>query len=294
VAALAPPVFAHDLGGVLSCSGNYRGPASLGWCRSGTFLGPVHTGAVFWAGTQHDFRGGVQIAAVTHVGRDFLGLAQVGLLNRVDGTLVGIQLGLLNETGNLHGVQLGITNHADNEQRLLAVGFLGNRARALAGIQVSLLRNYAEEVVGAQLAVFSNRSSLEVRGGQIQVGAAFGVATIVKAALTRGFDRRREIYGLAGLLLGGFNQANAVRGVQIAGWYNEADTVSGGQLAVLNRAEEATGVSIGLVNRARRIQGLQVGLINSAGNLQGLQLGLLNHADNGLLRVLPFMNAGWN
>jgi hypothetical protein len=70
------------------------------------------------------------------------------------------------------------------------------------------------------------------------------------------------------------------RGVQLAAFANQADTLAGIQAAAINHAGRMSGAQVGLINAAGAQAGLQAGPLNLAGCQRGIQLGFLNIADS--------------
>ena len=129
----------------------------------------------------------------------------------------------------------------------LSVNLLVGEARAIHGLQLSLLLNRSEqELNGLQMALAFNRSQGANRGMQ--------VATLANMAWGRH------------------------QGLQLALAANYAERFQGLQLAAINAASRGTGLQAGLINAAGRGTGAQVGFLNAAGRFDGLQLGLVNIA----------------
>ena len=82
-----------------------------------------------------------------------------------------------------------------------------------------------------------------------------------------------------------------MNGIQFGTFAAKTATANGFQLsAVYNEARTVNGVQVGLVNTTTRLHGLQAGLYNSAGRGLGLQVGLINCAGSGLAGFLPVLN----
>jgi len=130
-----------------------------------------------------------------------------------------------------------------------------------------------------------------------------------------------------GLDLGMVGVAKNTKGAQINFFYNEAEALSGVQLAGLpgNLCVDLDGVQVGVINtaegqvrgwqlsfffndagdvkggqisglynRGRNVVGFQAAsLVNEAENLRGLQIGALNFNNNGILPVFPVFNFGF-
>ena len=66
------------------------------------------------AGSVREYMGGAQLNLLWNdVGTDFGGL-QCGVVNSVEGYAAGLQLGLVNVSGDLYGCQLGLVNVTEN------------------------------------------------------------------------------------------------------------------------------------------------------------------------------------
>ncbi|PTB95802.1 hypothetical protein C9994_10145 [Marivirga lumbricoides] len=150
-------------------------------------------------------------------------------------------------------------------------------------------------VNGVQLAGMANLVGESVYG--LQISGAFNA--------TKGRQSGTQIAGLGNLnmnnfvgvqLGGGYNQSKNLKGTQIAGAVNIADTLSGLQLSPsfnkskllegvqicsgLNMTETLEGVQIGIINLAKQQKGFQLGLINVNKSSEGISIGLLNFVEN--------------
>ncbi|BCS52797.1 LA_2272 family surface repeat-containing protein [Geobacter sp. SVR] len=176
---------------------------------------------------------GLRVNLIYGVNKEVQGV-DYGLINRTTGTTQGAQLGVfpfggVNLTENLYGVQFG--------------GVFG-------GVNIA-----GEEVKGVQ---FSG-----IFGGVNTAGNVSGAQ-------------------LAGII-GGINRAKDVTGVQIAGTY-----------LGINLANNVTGVQVGTVyNQAATVEGLQLGLVNVCDKMRGIQIGLVNVIKDGPLPFFPVVNGSF-
>ena len=79
------------------------------------------------------------------------------------------------------------------------------------------------------------------------------------------------------------------------GLYN---SVGGGQLlgfqaGLFNEANSMRGAQVGIVNFGGEVQGLQLGLINRCETMYGYQIGLINVIRDNELQFCPIVNIGW-
>lgn len=97
-------------------------------------------------------------------------------------------------------------------------------------------------------------------------------------------------------ILGGINKAKTLQGMQLAGiiGVNYAQTLKGGQVVGfigVNIANDLKGVQCALLcNQADTVQGLQVGLVNICTQMYGVQIGLVNIIKQGTVPVFPIVN----
>jgi hypothetical protein len=147
----------------------------------------------------------------------------VGLVNRVEKHVRGLQAGGVNLAGELDGVDVGVVNMVEERVRGLQLAQAGNFAGEFYGVQLAGLPlffvpafNISQNVVGAQITNLFNRAEEHVRGLQ-----------------------------LAGIV----NFAGEIAGVQLAGIYNQSESVVGVQISSLvNDTEKLVGLQIGLLN----------------------------------------------
>ena len=147
-----------------------------------------------------------------------------------------------------HGVTIDIgKNHKEDTTHVtnLSIG-LTSHTDTLKGIQLNGVSNYAYNVSGAQLSVFSNISSSPLKGLQLS-----GVTNI-----SMGLEKGLQVAGLLNVSSGNMN------GMQL-GAYNYADQSNGLQFGVFNVAEShPKGWQVGLVNYTKDRDGRKIGLVN--------------------------------
>jgi hypothetical protein len=211
------------------------------------------------------------------VGLNLGGLAVVGSRG-----LYGVNLGGLAAVGGpMGGLSLGglaVVSEAD---------ILGLAAGALA---VVAERNILGIAAGGLAVVSSRRIRGIAAGGLAVVaqdginGAALGGLAVVSpqggitgTAATLG---RIHADSLRGIAFGAYRvtAANAAGIVTSIAW-NDLDNVSGLSVAAYNRARGTQrGLAIGIFNNAETLHGIQLGILNRAGN------------NTGIFRVLPLLN----
>lgn len=98
-------------------------------------------------------------------------------------------------------------------------------------------------------------------------------------------DAAIQSAGIANLCERDFN------GLQATGIYNwTGGTMTGVQMALVNRAGGFAGLQVGLFNTVDNGGGVQIGVLNMARALAGLQIGLLNVNDNSTVPFFPIVN----
>ena len=116
----------------------------------------------------------------------------------------------------------------------------------------------------------------------------------------------RSLYGLQlGIVASGYAQEELpfgewhlfnidhcrMNGIQFGTFAAKTAMANGFQIsAVYNEAQTVNGLQVGLVNRARKLHGLQVGLYNEANRGLGAQIGLANFTRSGLVGFFPVLN----
>ncbi len=141
-----------------------------------------------------------------------------------------------------------------------------------------------------------------------EIPAAVRTPDIVGLRLTIPFSTKHD--SVTGFDLGLWGRARNFEGFMCSILRNDAkESFAGLQLGVYNSVGQADlfGVQAGIFNEAVSICGAQVGLVNVVGQAQGLQLGLINRAEElygvqiGLVNVIrdaeikfcPIVNVGF-
>ena len=147
--------------------------------------------------------------------------------------------------------------------------------RAVYGLDWGSLACHAENVYGMQMSFV---------GGSVEeclYGLQFGI-------IASGYAKEE-------IPLGDYHLFNIdhcrMNGIQFGTFAAKTAMANGFQLsAIYNEAQTVNGFQIGLVNETRKLHGLQVGLYNSAVRGLGLQVGLINHAERSFVEYLPVLN----
>ena len=131
---------------------------------------------------------------------------------------------------------------------------------------------------------------------------------VVGLRLTIPYSTRQE--HVTGIDLGFWGRTLSFEGIQISILRNDVkDRCAGFQVGFYNSigSGEMLGLQVGLWNEANSVRGFQVGLVNVSGETQGLQVGLVNRAETmygyqvGLINVIrdselvfcPIINIGF-
>jgi len=155
------------------------------------------------------------------------------------------------------------------------------------GLRINLLYGVNDEMTGIDLGVI-NRTTGPTQG--LQLGLfPFG-----------GINITEDLHGLqfAGFW-GGVNLAYGnVSGLQLAGilaGFNKANDLNGIQIAGIigvNLAKDTNGAQIStLYNQANEIRGFQLALVNVCEKMEGVQIGLANIIKDSSPAFLPIINA---
>ena len=147
--------------------------------------------------------------------------------------------------------------------------------RAVYGLDWGSLACHAENVYGLQMSFVGGSVEEDIYGLQ------FGVFASGYAQEELPFDGWHffdiDHCHMNGIQFGMFAAKTATaNGFQLSAVYNEAQTVNGFQ--------------IGLVNETRKLHGLQIGLCNTARRGLGMQVGVCNFAHSGLFGFCPVLN----
>ena len=147
--------------------------------------------------------------------------------------------------------------------------------RAVYGLDWGSLACHAENVYGMQMSFVGG--SVEERLYGLQLGI-----------IASGYAQEE-------IPLGDYHLFNIdhcrMNGIQFGTFAAKTAMANGFQLsAVYNEAQTVNGFQVGLVNETRKLHGLQVGLCNTAKRGFGLQVGLCNFTHSGLVKFFPVLN----
>ena len=147
--------------------------------------------------------------------------------------------------------------------------------RAVYGLDWGSLACHAENVYGMQLSFV---------GGSVE-GSLYGLQLGIVAS---GYAQEELPFDEWHL----FNIDHCrMNGIQFGTFAAKTATANGFQLsAVYNEAQTVNGLQVGLVNETRKLHGLQVGLYNEAKRGLGLQVGLVNFTRSGMSKFFPVLN----
>jgi len=195
-----------------------------------------------------------------------------------------LQLSLVNpvqlfpEETKVYGIRGNLIYGANKEMNGIDYGPINHTKGVTNGVQL-----------GA--APFGGVNITEELNG-LQAGGIFGGVNI-----SSGETKGLQISGL----FGGVNYAGNVDGVQISGVWgglNVADNLNGvqiaGILAGVNIAKDTNGLQLATIyNQADSMSGLQLGLVNNCRKMRGVQIGLLNIIRESALPFFPVINASF-
>ncbi len=281
--ASEPPSTAQK---IFYCVEGYNGPANLGWCKNGTFYGPIHLGSIGVSQADNDFTGGIQLGFYSAVGGRFLGILQIGLLlNDITEDFYGIlQIGGLasvvreNYYGGfqLNGLVSGATMFFGMAQ---CAGILSIASDFYGFIQAGGLGALSANFNGMfQVGPYYTKNEKTFTGG-LQIGFFTFVGTTFSDLVTMPEQPSSEDGFRGGFQLGAVNAATKF--------------VGAGQLGAYNWSRTHYGLQVGVYNVSNTMHGAQLGVLNIADTLYGVQIGLINLAGNGLLTFMPVLNIGW-
>lgn len=244
-----------------------------------------------------------QISLFENNADDFVGLAQLGIVNRAGQFRGLLQLGWTNETwdDSFALVQWGVTSLTRSKH----LGLLQVAAvNTVAGTQTTLLQAGAVNLGrpgsatrgGFQLGAYNRTHDVHLG---VQAGLYNRVDRSFKGLFQVGLANRigEEFFGL--FQIGALNWADSgggITGVELAAVNikkgrgdatvllevgvvaNWVEDFNGVQLAsILNRADEFAGLQVSAgFNGAEEMSGVQVGLVNYADEVYGVQIGALN------------------
>ena len=147
--------------------------------------------------------------------------------------------------------------------------------RAVYGLDWGSLACHAENVYGLQMSFIGGSVEEDLYGLQLGIIASG--------------------YAQEEIPLGDYHLFNIdhchMNGIQFGTFAAKTAMANGFQLsAVYNEAQTVNGFQVGLVNETRKLHGLQVGLCNTAKRGFGLQVGLCNFTNSGLVKFFPVLN----
>ncbi len=147
--------------------------------------------------------------------------------------------------------------------------------RAVYGLDWGSLACHAENVYGLQMSFVGGSVEEDLYGLQLGIIASG--------------------YAQEEIPLGDYHLFNIdhchMNGIQFGTFAAKTAMANGFQLsAVYNEAQTVNGFQVGLVNETRKLHGLQVGLCNTAKRGLGLQVGLCNFTNSGLVKFFPVLN----
>ena len=147
--------------------------------------------------------------------------------------------------------------------------------RAVYGLDWGSLACHAENVYGLQMSFVGGSVEESMYGLQLGIIASGYAQEEIPLGEYHIFNI--DHCHMNGIQFGTFAAKTAMaNGFQLSAVYNEAQTVNGFQ--------------VGLVNETRKLHGLQVGLCNTAKRGFGLQVGLCNFTHSGLVKFFPALN----
>jgi len=248
---------------VFLCVKGYNGPSFLGWCKDGSYYGPIHFGNIGFVKSD-SFYGAIQVGVVTEVGEDFYGVAQIGVASLANNFKGGAQINLISGAKDFSGfIQIGgiLSGSMSSFKGFLQFGGLSSLTGVFRGfMQISSIYSNADHFMGG-----------------FQIGAISFIGLGIKNE--EGKD----------------NKDNGFYGAfQIGAILSASSTFKGvSQISTVNYSENHFGGQIGVYNHSKKIRGFQIGVVNYAKELYGIQIGLINIAKNGFLPFMPIINAGW-
>lgn len=188
---------------------------------------------------------------------------------------------------SVHGFKLNLPYGKNQDMVGFDFGIASNTQRNLRGVQLGFGGYVAGKVEGVQLNYVLSIARGDLYGWQDGLYASVGSLTGAQTGFVNHAARSVE-----GLQIGAVNVARGrAQGAEISA-VNVMGSTNGAQIGLVNVTERFNrGASFGVVNYAPKAEGLQLGLVNVTENLHGIQIGAINVAKNGVLPVLPIMNA---
>lgn len=185
-------------------------------------------------------------------GYKYMHYVSLNVLQGYSGALRGAEFGgLLNgDKGYVTGAQFaGLANYAGGDLKGAQFAGLANVGATVKGAQFAGITNVSGGfVTGFQAAGVANFSPDSLNGMQVA-----GVVNIVSS------EKKSNGWQVAGV--GNVVVANSTGG-QIAGVFNMANSLHGGQIGLFNMAKNIKGFQIGLINISDSISGVPIGLIS--------------------------------
>ncbi len=208
-----------------------------------------------------------------------------GYANGLAGAEIGGVVNIIRE--DVYGAQIsGFSNITGGASRGTAIsGFINTNRADVTGLQMAGFMNVTGAMLtGSQIGGFMNHSD-SVKG--VQAGGFLNNGGVVKGAQIGGFTNISK--DINGTQISGFsNHAKNVKGFHLSGFYNGSKHLNGIQIAgFMNRAAgELTGVQFsGLINQADSVSGVQIGVVNFSKKVKkGVTIGFLNFVKEGFKR----------
>ena len=200
-----------------------------------------------------------------------------------------------------YGFQFGFKNYERKKVGGTQISLFKNySATKMSGSQFSLLgfNRIQNDIDGLQFALFSNVGTKNIGMGQISLISNFSRKNLNGVQTTVFLNNAKNISGLQlgivntikgtgrGLQVGAYNLSKAFYGIQYGTIFNYSRYMEGICAAnVICVTDTMSGVQIAPINKAKIMNGLQIGLINVSDTMNGLSLGLINYSNNGQLTL---------
>lgn len=179
-----------------------------------------------------------------------------------------------------------VTDHASGVVTAMGATIVGE----LDGVQLSMGGNVAERGGSGMQSSMGFNASGTFDGAQVTMGANVVDGGMRGAQLSMGANVATS--GMRGVqgTMGGNIARGPSQGLQASMGFNQAQTLDGVQLSLVNIGGDVRGTQIGLVNIARDVSGAQIGLVNIARDVDGAPLGLLSFEKEGRHDLLLFVS----
>ena len=244
-----------------------------------------------------NFASYIKYNIVHNVSIGLIGLAyriegfEAGLLNFVTEDVRGAQAGaIFNITGgDLSGGQAAAVFNINGGDASFfqGAGVFNINGGGFSGFQGAGVFN----ITGGTLNGFQGSGVFNIAGGDVSGAQGAGVFSIAEGDL-RGAQgsgvfniAEGSFRGFQGAGVFNISEGSASSGCQIAGVFNAAEDLKGGQVSLVNIAEDLRGAQVGLVNIGEDIRGTQIGLININEDIHGIPIGLINISEKGLYHL---------